>query len=200
MQRLGRRFDRAELPEDTTDLARFLVGHNLCRVMEGRLCVGRIVETESYPVGDSSSHAFIGRTKRNASMFLEAGHAYVYRIYGAWWCLNVVAGAADIGTAVLVRSLEPVIGADLMRERRGNVRLRDLARGPGRLCQAMAVDKSEDGTDLLTDDHLWLQHGDRKPAIGRSVRIGITREAERLLRFYDRKSRPFVSGPAGLIA
>jgi DNA-3-methyladenine glycosylase len=193
-----RRFRRSELPRDTIELARFLVGKVLVRETDGGRTSGRIVETEAYLVGDAAAHSFRGLTARNKSLFLERGHAYVYFIYGCWFALNVSAEVAGTGAGVLLRALEPLEGIETMRERRGGAKLIDLARGPGRLATAMAVDRSLDGTDLCAKGALWLAAGAGKPAaIGESVRIGITREVDRMLRFFELES-PYVSGPKRL--
>jgi DNA-3-methyladenine glycosylase len=164
---------------------------------EGRLS-GRIVETEAYVVGDASGHAFRGPTPRNRALFLERGHAYVYRAYGISWMLNVSSELEGVGAGVLLRALEPLEGIALMAHHRGTSRLQDLARGPGRLAAAMRVDRGLDGVDLCADGPLWLG-AIAKPAgvIGRSVRIGLSLEAHRLLRFYECHNR-FVSGPKAL--
>ena len=191
--------DRAELPVDTAELARFLIGKMLVRTLEEGVAGGRIVETEAYVVGDAAGHAYRGMTPRNRSLFLERGHAYVYLAYGVSFMLNVSSEAPGIGAGVLIRALEPVEGVAIMRQNRGVERLRDLARGPGRLAQALRIDRSLDGVDLCQVGPLWLGRDDRgaseigEKEIGDSVRIGITREAERVLRFYLRSS-PFVSG------
>lgn len=164
---------------------------------EGRAS-GRIVETEAYVRNDPASHAYSGPSKRNASMFLRAFHAYVYRIYGTSLCVNVSSEVEGDGAAVLIRALEPLEGLALMERRRGTGRVRDLARGPGRLCQALAIGLDEDGLNLLTAGGLWLA-APPAPAkkIGRSARIGISKAAGRRLRFYER-GNPFVSGPRSL--
>jgi len=192
------RLAREELPPDTVALARFLIGRTLTHeTAEGRTS-GRIVETEAYVVGDQGSHAFIGQTRRNRSMFLGLGHAYVYLIYGVWRCINVASEAEGVGAAVLIRALEPLEGQAIMARRRGGGRPQDLAKGPGRLCQALAIDLSCDGADLCGPGPLWLGHGPRPAGrIGESVRIGLTKDADRVLRFYEQGS-PFVSGPARL--
>jgi DNA-3-methyladenine glycosylase len=193
-----RRLRRRELPVDTIELARYLVGKTLVRDLPRGRLAGRIVETEAYVVGDAAGHAFIGLTRRNRSLFLERGRAYVYFIYGASYCLNVASESRGIGAGVLLRALEPLEGVAEMERERGTTKLRDLARGPGRLAQAMQVDLRLDGADLCTDRRLWL--GDLvQPVghIGHSVRIGLSKEAHRLLRFYERGS-PFVSGPKRL--
>ena len=189
---------RADLPDDTAALARYLIGKLVIRQLpEGRVS-GRIVETEAYVVGDAAGHGFRGMTPRNRSLFLERGHAYVYRAYGVSWMLNVSSEAAGTGTGVLIRALEPLEGIEVMRLNRGNERLRDLTRGPGRLAMAMRIDRSLDGLDLCRQGPLWLAHDDREQGeIGQSIRIGISKDADRPLRFYLRGS-PFVSGPASL--
>lgn len=189
---------RAELPDDTAALSRYLIGKLVIRQLPEGLVSGRIVETEAYVAGDAAGHGFRGMTQRNRSLFLERGHAYVYLAYGISWMLNVSSEAQGIGTGVLIRALEPVEGIAIMRLNRGVERLRDLARGPGRLAMALRIDRSLDGLDLCRQGPLWLAHDDREPGdIGQSIRIGITKDADRPLRFYLRGS-PFVSGPASL--
>src|SRR5262249_1586000 len=135
-----------------------------------------------------------GMPPRNRAFFLERGHAYVYLAYGVSWMLNVSSETKGVGAGVLIRALEPVEGIAIMGRNRGTERLRDLTRGPGRLAQALRIDRSLDGLDLTQKGPLWLARDERDPGeIGKSVRIGITREAERVLRFYLRGS-PFVSG------
>jgi len=189
-----RRLHRADLPMDTAKLARFLIGKTLVHDLpEGRLS-GRIVETEAYVVGDAAGHAFRGRTRRNQSLFLDRGHAYVYIAYGLHSMLNVASEVPGVGAGVLLRALEPLDGIHLMRLRRTPAPSTGLARGPGRLAQAMGISLRQDGLDLCAAGPLWL--GDSvRPAgeIGRSVRIGISRETQRLLRFYE-KGSPYVSG------
>jgi DNA-3-methyladenine glycosylase len=137
-------------------------------------------------------------TPRNRSLFLERGHAYVYLAYGVSWMLNVSSETPGIGTGVLIRALEPLDGIPIMQLNRGTERLRDLARGPGRLAQALRIDRDLDGLDLCRKGLLWLGQADGKPGeIAESIRIGITRDADRLLRFYLRGS-PFVSGRKSL--
>ncbi len=137
---------------------------------------------------------FAGKTQRNRSLFLERGHAYVYLAYGTSYMLNVSSEMSGIGAGVLIRALEPLEGIPIMRLNRGIERLRDLARGPGRLAAALRIDGSLDGLDLCREGPLWLARGDHEPVeIGRSVRIGISRDANRLLRFYLRDN-PYVSG------
>lgn len=190
-----RRLRRAELPRDTAALARYLIGKILVHDHSRERLAGRIVETEAYVVGDAAAHAFRGRTARNNSLFLERGHAYVYFVYGCWFALNVSGESPGIGAGVLLRALEPLAGIASMRRLRGTERMLDLARGPGRLAMAMDVDRRLDGVDLCAPGPLWLGASRQAPsAIGESVRIGITREVERKLRFFERDNA-FVSGP-----
>jgi DNA-3-methyladenine glycosylase len=194
---------RAELPVDTDALARFLIGKLLVRELPEGVASGRIVETEAYVIGDAAGHAYGGMTPRNRALFLERGHAYVYLAYGVSWMLNVSSEAPGIGAGVLIRALEPLQGIAVMANNRGTERLRDLTRGPGRLAEALSIDRSLDGLDLCRTGPLWLA-GDGDGAneigegvIGESVRIGISRDADRVLRFYVRGS-PFVSGAKSL--
>ncbi|MGX5831651.1 DNA-3-methyladenine glycosylase [Mesorhizobium sp. 43Arga] len=189
---------RSELPDETAALARFLIGRLVVRDLPEGMVSGRIVETEAYVVGDAAGHGFRGMTPRNRSLFLERGHAYVYLAYGVSMMLNVSSEAEGTGTGVLIRALEPLEGIAIMRQNRGVEPLRDLARGPGRLAAALRIDRSLDGLDLCRKGPLWLAKDTQKPGeIGQSTRIGITKDADRLLRFYVRGS-PFVSGPRSL--
>lgn len=219
---------REELPVDTVELARFMVGKYLVRdpgegADDARLA-GRIVEMEAYPVGDSTSHAFIGRRAWNASMFLARGHAYVRLTYGSAWMLNMSSEAEEVGAGVLFRAVEPLEGLAVMAQRRSGAPLRDLTRGPGRLTQAYGIGASFDGVDLCSGQGLWIgrldetvQKAVRKAtqktvqeplqiapqqqaarAVGVTTRIGLSRETHRLLRFYELGS-PFVSGPRKLL-
>jgi DNA-3-methyladenine glycosylase len=204
-----RRLRRAELPVDTVALARYLIGKTLVHTVAKGTLSGRIVETEAYVVGDAAAHAFRGLTPRNRSLFMERGHAYVYFVYGCWYMLNVSGEREGVGAGVLLRALEPVEGVALMQRNgtapqngAGRVRsaeLRDLARGPGRLATAMQINKRHDGLDMCGPGPLWLGPALRPlGGIGESVRIGLTREVDRVLRFYERDS-PFVSGPKRLL-
>lgn len=189
---------RRALPVDTSALARYLIGKIVVRQLPEGIASGRIVETEAYVIGDAAGHGYRGMTPRNRSLFLERGHAYVYLAYGVSWMLNVSGEAPGTGAGVLIRALEPLEGVHIMQENRGTERLRDLARGPGSLAQAMRIDRRLDGFDLCRNGPLFLARDGRKSGdIGESIRIGITREAHRPLRFYLRGS-PFVSGPASL--
>jgi DNA-3-methyladenine glycosylase len=191
---LIKRLRRRALPVDTIELARYLIGKALVHDLRGRRTSGRIVETEAYPVGDPAGHAFGGKTRRNASLYLVRGHAYVYFVYGMYYCLNVSSERAGIGAGVLFRALEPIEGIDVMKERRGSSSLRELARGPGRLTVAMAIDLRYDGVDLCTDSSLWLGESDSeyRSVVAATTRVGLSRGRSRRWRFYERGS-PFVS-------
>jgi DNA-3-methyladenine glycosylase len=195
---IRRSLARSQLPMDTAALARYLIGKLLVRELPEGVVSGRIVETEAYVVGDAAGHAHRGMTPRTRSLFLERGYAYVYLAYGSSWMLNVSSEMPGVGAGVLIRALEPLEGIPIMRLNRGIERLRDLARGPGRLTAALGVDRLLDGLDLCREGPLSLLRGDREAGeIGQSIRIGIAREASRLLRFYVRDN-PFVSGPRSL--
>jgi len=193
-----RRLRRAELPADTVELARYLLGKTLVREAAGGRLSGRIVETEAYPPGDAAGHAFRGETPGNRSLFLERGFAYVYFTYGNWFMMNVSSETRGTGAGVLLRALEPLEGTARMQRRRGCERASDVARGPGRLAHAMRIDKRNDALDLCAAGELWLGEAVREAGpVGISARIGITREVERPLRFYER-GNPCVSGPRQL--
>lgn len=186
---------RAALPAGTADLACFLLGKLVMRELPEGTVSGRIVETEAYVVGDAANHAFRGPTPRNKSMFLERGYAYVYLAYGTSFMLNVSSEEAGLGTAVLIRALEPLQGVAIMQANRGTLKLRDLARGPGRLTQALRIGRALDGADLCAAGNIWLADDGHAPCDpGVSVRIGITKDAHLPLRFFMRDSA-FVSGP-----
>ena len=140
---------RSFYEQSTIDVAKQLLGKYFVRKHPDGDMVGRIVETEAY-VGpqDLACHAAKGRTARNEVMFGPAGHAYVYFIYGFYNMLNLVTEARDYPAAVLIRAVEPVGGIDLMKNRRRSEALRNLASGPGKLCQAFAIDRSLNGTDI----------------------------------------------------
>ena len=193
-----KRLVRAQLPLDTVSLAQCLIGKILVRETTEGLISGRIVETEAYPVGDPAGHAYRGMTTRNRSLFLGAGHAYVYMIYGTSYMLNVASEIAGVGAGVLIRALAPMEGISIMERNRGAGDSYQPTRGPGRLAHALQIDRRLDGIDLCRTGPLWLARDDeRQVDIGKSVRIGLSRGAELMLRFYVRGSR-FVSGPSAL--
>jgi DNA-3-methyladenine glycosylase len=171
----------------TVELARYLIGKVVVHDTDSGRLSGRIVETEAYPVGDAAGHAFHGKTQRNRSLYLKPGHAYVYLCYGTSFLLNVTSEVAGVGGGVLLRAIEPQEGIDeMMAGTGGTTRLADLGRGPGRLTRALRVDLGQDGSDLCAGGSLWLAAtAQRVGGIGKSARIGITRDVDRLLRFYE---------------
>lgn len=158
-----------------------LLGKVLLVERDGVVTSGRIVETEAYTADDPASHSFRGLTPRNAVMFGPAAHLYVYLSYGVHRCANVVTGATGDGQAVLLRAVEPLEGIDVMRRRRG----RDpLANGPGKLCQALGIDLTDDGADLTDGAILVVDDGTPPPTDPiTGPRIGITRATDRPWRF-----------------
>jgi DNA-3-methyladenine glycosylase len=154
---------------------------------------GTIVEVEAYDHEDPAAHGFGGRTARNASMFGPAGHAYVYLIYGLYWCLNFVCEPEGVANAVLIRALEPTAGIAAMQQRRGMEDVRLLCAGPGRLCEALGVTRAHDGLALdRRPFRLFARPHDVPIAIG--PRIGITKAADKPWRYGLAGSR-FLSKP-----
>lgn len=182
---------------DVVQVAIDLLGTELVRRTREGLTSGLIVEVEAYLAErDPACHASRGRTASNAAMFGAPGTAYVYPIHGRH-CFNVVTEAEGRPSAVLIRAIEPLAGRPLMERRRGDVPARDLARGPARLCQAMAIDRADNQRLLTSGSSLWLarsqQPGDMLP-IACSPRIGVSRAQHRYLRFFL-AGHTAVSGP-----
>jgi DNA-3-methyladenine glycosylase len=189
---------RADLPHGTIELARFLIGKTLVHELPAARLSGVIVETEAYPPGDAAGHAFRGKTRGNQSLFLGPGYCYVYFTYGSSFMVNVTSEESGVGAGVLLRALEPLEGIELMQRARKTTRIHDIARGPGRLAQAMQIDKRYDGVDLCEGQVLWLGTATRRMGpIGSSTRIGLTREVDRKRRFFE-SGNPNVSGPKSL--
>jgi len=181
---------RRALPRDTVSLARFLIGKELVHASPRGLVAGRIVETEAYPPGDPTGYARPGLTTSNAPLFAARGTAYVRMVYGAWLTLNLAAEAPGIGAAVLIRALEPTQGIELMQRNCPRVRRRDLTRGPGRLCAALAIGRDLSGLDLTAGVTLWLARvRGPAPVIAVSTRIGLSRDQHLRLRFCERGSQ-----------
>ncbi len=193
-RRLGGRF----FAPDTVSLAKSLLGKRLVSFADRKLTSGRIVEVEAYlGSNDPACHASRGVTARNEVMFRSAGHCYVYLIYGMYHCVNVVSEGAGVGSAVLIRAVEPVEGLDVMKGRRGRGGQfeRDLARGPGRLCQAFGIERGISGQHFVSSPVIWLEDAPQvsEGEISASGRIGISVGADLQLRFFLEGSR-FVSG------
>ena len=168
------------------DVARGLLGHYLCHRTAKGLLSGMIVETEAYLAGDDpASHASRGKTARNAAMFGSPGRAYVYFIYGNYYCLNLVTGREGEGEAVLIRALEPLSGLELMLEKRGKaLPLNKIANGPGKICIALGIDLSFNGHDMRREPlYLAANHHSTGYRIKATPRIGISSAKDKKLRF-----------------
>jgi len=165
---------RSFYEQSTVDVAKQLLGKYLIREHTEGASVGRIVETEAY-VGphDLACHASKGRTRRTEVMFGAAGYAYVYFIYGFYHMLNLVTEAKDYPAAVLIRAAQPVEGIALMHRRRKNGSLRNLASGPGKLCQAFGIDRSLNGADLCGEVLFVEDRGEPAPKFLATPRIGV---------------------------
>ena len=185
---MTRPLSRAWLARPSTVVAPDLLGRHLVRRLpDGTECRARLVETEAYDMGDPASHSFRGPTRRTDVMFGPPGHLYVYLIYGMHHCLNVVTGTDGHGAAVLLRAAEPLEGIAAMSANRGVQDTRLLCRGPARLAQALDVDRTLNGVDLLRSDVMWLEAGAPVPAARVAVtrRIGISVAIERPWRWME---------------
>ncbi|HRX81476.1 MAG TPA: DNA-3-methyladenine glycosylase [Pirellulaceae bacterium] len=194
---LGDTLPQSFYDRDVVSVARELLGKILVRRSRDGICFGRIVETEAYlATGDSASHSFRGRTKKNATMFGPPGFAYVYPIHSRY-CMNAVTEERGRASAVLIRAVEPLSGIEVLKQRRGTENLLDLCRGPARLCEAFAVDRRFDGWDMSRSTRLWIANADSAPKqefrVTSSPRIGVTSAKDSPLRFFMDGSR-FVSG------
>lgn len=172
-----RAVSREQLRGDAVNVAPWLLNKLLVVDRDGARCVGRVSEVEAYRGDDPASHSFGGITRRNATMFGPPGHLYVYLIYGLHWCANVVTGTEGEGAAVLIRGVEPVLGVEVMRRRRGRLPLAD---GPAKLTQAFAIDGADDGLDLCDAGPIGLFDDGQLPPISPRIgpRVGISRGVE----------------------
>jgi DNA-3-methyladenine glycosylase len=191
--------DLAALAGSPVAAARALIGARLTMGGIG----GVIVETEAYDHDDPASHSVRGRTPRNGAMFGEPGTVYVYRSYGIHWCLNIATSPVGVGAAVLIRAIEPTDGLEAMQARRNLADPRLLCSGPGRLTEALAITKAEDGGHVSVPP-FRLEWPAESPAIVSGPRIGITRAMECPWRFglagSRFLSRPFPKQTAGQAA
>jgi DNA-3-methyladenine glycosylase len=195
VSRSTRRLPRSFFARPSPEVGPDLLGRILVRkVGDGTLLTARIVEAEAYQEDDPASHSFRGRTNRTEVMFGPPGHAYVYFTYGMHHCMNVVTGSTGEGSAVLLRAAEPLEGLEEMARRRGTNDPRALCSGPGRLCQALGIDRAENGLDLVRGRLLWLLEGApvAPSTISVGPRVGITSGTERPWRFSVQGDR-FVS-------
>lgn len=187
--------------EGTEALARSLLGTRLVTVSRGARTSGVIVEVEAYlGFNDPACHAARGPTKRNAVMFRAPGYCYVYLIYGMYHCVNVVSDPEGVGSAVLIRAVEPLEGIEVMRRRRGSsIKDIDLARGPGRLCEALGISTGMSGEHFANSSRIWIEPHTifDSSRISASGRIGISVGKDMPLRFFV-KDNPWVSGKVRL--
>lgn len=170
-----------------TIVAKELIGKLLVRNKGRRLYTGIIVETEAYTgSSDAAAHSFRGKTKRNEVMFSEGGVGYVYFTYGAHYCFNVVVEKTDVAHAVLIRAVEPVEGIEHMKKNRGTALLANLTSGPGKVAQAFRIGPELNGADLVNGNEIFIAElpGNKKFIIKCSKRIGITKNTDKLYRFY----------------
>ena len=188
---------------DVQELAKDLLGRVLLHETTAGTLGAIIVETEAYDETDPAGHSYCGQTTRNQMMFATGGTAYIYRSYGMHWCLNVAAGAAGFGAAVLIRALKPVEGLAIIRRNRQKNSAKplsdlDLCRGPGRLCQALSLGAEQNGVNMLEGSlRIVTPSGFRKPKTLATPRIGISKGVDTPWRFCILEE-PYVSGPKKL--
>lgn len=190
------RLTEAFYRRDARVVGRELIGHMLVTFIDGVRTSGIITETEAYlGEGDAASHSYRGPTGRNRPMFLAGGVAYVYFIYGMYYCFNVVTGSEGVGEAVLIRGLAPVDGIDAIRRRRcarrpnlAPKRDTELTNGPGKLTIALGITPEHNGADLITNTEVWIEQGTAvsDDAVEITPRIGITKSVEHPWRWVRR--------------
>jgi len=174
-------------------VAKELIGKILVRIKDGKVYSGIIVETEAYlGAKDPASHAYPGKTRRNENMFSDGGIIYVYFTYGNHYCFNVVTEPSGIANAVLIRAVEPMLGIDEMKQNRGTCDIYNLASGPGKLTKAFEIDAKLNGSDLAGSEIFIMENEQKDIKVARSKRIGITKNPDKLFRFYAKDNR-FVS-------
>jgi DNA-3-methyladenine glycosylase len=190
-----RKLPRSFYLRPTLTVAKELLGKYLVRRRGNTRLLGKIVEVEAY-LGehDPASHAYRGKTRRNAVMFHAGGHLYVYFTYGMHFCSNVVTEREGRGCAVLLRAVEPVAGITAMQRNRRSREPIDLCSGPAKLCQAFGIRRKDNGADLCASD-IWIAEeagNPKKLRVGTSRRIGVTDGKQHRWRFYL-KNTPFIS-------
>ena len=180
---------------DTIVVAQELLGKTMVRVINNKIITGIIVETEAYILDDAACHAFRGQTTANSALFGPAGYAYIYFIYGVYYCVNVVSYSKKQGAGgILIRALEPTQGIDVMQVYRPADKIKNLTNGPGKLTQALAITKELYGHDITKKGDLFITQGVTVPEdlIYHTTRIGLSKAQETPWRFYIRNN-PFVS-------
>lgn len=177
---------RSFYARDTVKVAKCLLGKRLVRVKGRCRMEGRIVEVEAYRgLDDPASHAFRGQTLRNAPMFGEPGHAYIYFTYGNHYCLNITTQQTGTPGAVLIRAIEPVKGLQAMRRLRPNVSDSNLTNGPGKLTKALGIDRELNEVDMTKPGQLFIADSDETNfKIAKSARVGISSGTDLLWRFH----------------
>lgn len=184
---------------NVVEVARELLGKTFVRKIKNQTLAGTIVEVEAYDAGDEASHSFNGKSKRNSVMFENGGLLYVYFIYGVHYCCNIVAGKCDHGVAILIRAIEPINHFENFAVNRFNKKnlsdkeMISLTNGPAKLCQALKINKLDNGTNLLGNDIYILDAPKlNNDKIVSTTRIGISKSKELLWRLYI-KDNIFVS-------
>jgi DNA-3-methyladenine glycosylase len=178
----------------TIQVAQDILGKKLVRILDnGTVLSGIITETEAYQSDEPACHAHKGCTERTAPLFGPVGHAYVYFIYGNYFCLNIVAKKGVTAGGVLIRAVEPVEGVEYMQHARKTSNIKNLTTGPGKLTQAFNITKNEQGTDVTQQGSLYIARADVGPfQIVATPRIGISQAVDKNWRFYI-KNNQFVS-------
>lgn len=189
---------RSFYERDTIAVARELLGQIIVRETDEGVTRARIVETEAY-LGekDDAAHSYRGRTERVRVQFGPKGHAYIYMIYGMYYCLNITSGPPGVPEAILIRALEPLSGLALMAQRRKTEKPRNFCSGPGKLCKAMDIGRDLYGADLCREGELYLEYGEAPAAVTASKRVGIDYAVlcrDELWRFYATGSA-YISRP-----
>jgi DNA-3-methyladenine glycosylase len=179
--------------QDTVAVARALLGKMLVHSTPEGVISGRIVEAEAYLRGDPACHANRGMTDRNRVMFGPPGHAYVYFTYGMHFCVNAITQPEGEAEGVLLRALQPVDGIDLMRRNRGLEDLRNLCSGPGKLTQALGLNRAHNGVDLTDSCLIIADDGEDPGEIVATTRIGIKENTDKLWRFYCTRWKEWAS-------
>ncbi len=176
---------RSFYERNTVEVGHDLIGKIMVRIVDKHMLSGMIVETEAYQFGDQASHAYEKITKRNQALFGPSGHLYIYTLHGHH-CVNLVAHDADTKAGgVLIRALEPLEGIEYMQKQRGDVTLRNLTNGPGKLCQALQITSKLYGHDVTHVGELYVVENKKElqGSVIASKRIGISKAQDRLWRF-----------------